>query len=216
MADESYHEGVIGLAASRLVDEFHRPAIVISKGRDLSKASARSIPGFNIIESIRRLQDLFVAGGGHPMAAGFSLVTTNLEVFIKRFEEVNSQYLTDEIMERKLKIDTELKFMDITDKLVDTIESFEPTGIGNPTPIFVSQGAEIKGVRPVGRESKHLKFTLKQDTLTFDAIAFGMGERLPDLKVGHKLDVVYSLEKNVWNGSTSLQLKIKDLKQSDD
>lgn len=211
LADESYHEGVIGLAASRLVEEFHRPAIVISKGEKVSKASARSISGFNIIESIRKLDELLTAGGGHPMAAGFSLKTVDIEIFTKRFEELNGELLTPEILERKLKIDLELKFSDINDQLVKTIEAFEPTGTGNPTPVFASYGVEIKAVRPVGREGKHLKLVLNQDGRTFDAIAFGMGEHLPDLKLGKKIDVAYSLEENIWNGSSSLQLKIKDI-----
>ena len=211
LADASYHEGVIGLAASKLVDEFHRPAIVISKGKDISKASARSIPGFNIIESIRKLEDLIQAGGGHPMAAGFSLVTGDIEIFTKRFEEVSAEFLTAEILEKKLKIDLELKFADINGELVKQVEAFEPTGMGNPTPVFVTKDVEIVAVKPVGREGKHLKFILKQDSVTFDAIAFGMGESLPDLKVGKKLNVVYALEENNWNGNTSLQLKIKDL-----
>jgi single-stranded-DNA-specific exonuclease len=210
LADENYHEGVIGLAASRLVDEFHRPAIVISKGKDISKASARSIPGFNIIESIWKLEDLLTAGGGHPMAAGFSLETKSIEIFIKRFRDLNAKLLTPEILERKLKIDLELKFTDITEELVKIIETFEPTGMGNPTPVFVSYGVEIKTVRPVGRDGKHLKLTLTQDSHTFDSIAFGMGDSLPDLKLGKKIDVAYSLEENIWNGSSSLQLKIKD------
>ena len=134
-----------------------------------------------------------------------------IEIFIKRFRDLNAKLLTPEILERKLKIDLELKFTDITEELVKIIETFEPTGMGNPTPVFVSYGVEIKTVRPVGRDGKHLKLTLTQDSHTFDSIAFGMGDSLPDLKLGKKIDVAYSLEENIWNGSSSLQLKIKDL-----
>lgn len=211
LSAESYHEGVIGLAASRLVDEFYKPAIVISQGKDISKASARSIPGFNIIESIRKLDSLLLAGGGHPMAAGFSLATKDIAVFIKRFTEVNQELLTPEVLERKLRIDLELGFSDLTRELATTLKAFEPTGTGNPTPIFMTKDVEIQNVRLVGKDGKHLKLTLRQDSAAFDAIAFGFGKNLPDLKVGKKIDVVYSLEENVWNSRTSLQLKIKDL-----
>jgi single-stranded-DNA-specific exonuclease len=211
LAHESYHEGVIGLAASRLVEEFYRPAIVISKGEKFSKASARSIPGFNIIESIRKLDSMLVDAGGHPMAAGFTISTTDIQVFAQKFEEVSVPFLTDEILTKKLKIDMELSFENLNWELLEKMKSFEPTGLGNPTPVFLTKKAKILQARVVGRQGNHLKLKLEEAGISFDAIAFGLGSLYPSLNPDTKLDIVYSIEENIWNGQKSLQLKIRDV-----
>ena len=212
LAHESYHEGVIGLAAGKLVEEYYRPAIVFSKKDKVSKASARSVSGFNIIENIRKLSDLYLEGGGHPMAAGFSIETKNIELFAKKINEISESLLTDEILERKLKIDMEINFSDITWGLFESLLAFEPIGSGNPAPAFVTKRVEILDSRPVGRESKHLKLKLKQDEHVFDAIYFGGGEIYSTLTPDSKADAVYTLADNTWNGRRSLQLRVRDLK----
>ncbi|MEK7550696.1 MAG: single-stranded-DNA-specific exonuclease RecJ [Patescibacteria group bacterium] len=212
LSDASYHEGVIGLAAGKIVEEFYRPTIVISKGKEISKASARSISGFDIISSIRNVSDLIIEGGGHPMAAGFSIKTSKIEIFTKKINDISDKLLTNELLERKLKIDLELDFKQINQELHKIIESFSPTGLGNPTPTFVSHKIEIMNVRMVGVSNKHIKLKLKQGEQVFDAIYFGGGQFYPDLKTGTKMDVIYSIEENIWNNHKSLQLKIKDIK----
>ena len=212
LSHSSYHEGVIGLAAAKLVEEFWRPAIVISQGKKTSKASARSISGFNIIENIRKLESLIVGGGGHPMAAGFSIETLKITEFTKSLEEISSPLLTSEILERKLKVDCELEFDQIGNELLKKIENFEPTGLGNSTPTFVIKSVGVSDARGVGNEGKHLKLKLQSGDMVIDGIAFGLGKKLPLLKSGKKIDVVFTLVKNIWNGNESLQLKIKDLK----
>ena len=207
-----YHEGVIGLAAAKLVEEYYRPAIVLSKGKMISKASARSISGFNIIEAIHKMDSLIIGGGGHPMAAGFTIETENIEVFMQQFEEVSRPLLTDDILIKRLKIDLELDFGLIDKNLVDLLTKFEPHGIGNFTPIFMTKEVRLVDSRTVGNESKHLKLTLEKGGRIFPAIAFGMGELYGKLKPEQKIDVAYNLENNVWNGNESLQLKIKDIK----
>jgi single-stranded-DNA-specific exonuclease len=212
LAHRNYHEGVIGLAAARLVEEFYRPAIVLSKKGKVSKASARSISGFNIIEAIRSLADLYIEGGGHPMAAGFSIETKKITEFSKRINKIAKGLLTEEILSRKLKIDLEVKFVNLNYKLFDQIRVFEPTGLGNPTPTFITGGVEVLDARTVGREARHLKLKLKQDEQVFDSIFFDGGEIYSKLTPDTKIDIVYQLEEDVWNGLKSLQLKIKDLK----
>ena len=212
LADEHYHEGVIGLAAARLVEEFYRPAIVLSKKGEVSKASARSVSGFNIIEVIRQLEDLYIEGGGHPMAAGFSIETKKIGEFTKRINKIAKGLLTEEILSRRLKIDLTVKFEVLDYKLLDLIKEFEPTGLGNPTPTFSTRGVEVVDVKTVGREAKHLKLKLKQDEQTFDAIFFGGGEMYSKLTPDSKVDIAYQLEDNSWNGYKNLQLKIKDLR----
>lgn len=214
LAHESYHEGVIGLAAAKLVEEFYRPAIVLSKKGDISKASARSITGFNIIETIRKLEDLYVEGGGHPMAAGFSIETKNIEIFTKKINQLARKLLTDAILERKLKIDLKIDFVDITNDFYKSLLAFEPSGLGNPTPTFATEKVEIADVRTVGTGAKHLKLKLNNNEHYFDSIYFGGGENYSELKPDSKIDVAYQIEENIWNGNRSLQLKVKDIKLS--
>lgn len=214
VAHESYHEGVIGLVAAKLVEKYYRPAIVFSKGKVYSKASARSIPGFNIVEAIRKLDHLLEGGGGHPMAAGFSIETKKLDQFIKEFDRVSKKLLTDDILTPSLKIDMELPFSLINQELADRIAAFEPTGIGNPAPTFLTRDIKVIDAKTVGKDAKHLKLTLKKDEKIFDAIAFGFGEYFSRLSPDKPISAVYVLEENVWNGTKSLQLRIKDIKLS--
>jgi single-stranded-DNA-specific exonuclease len=210
MASEDYHEGVIGLAAGKLVEQFYRPAIVFSKNGKISKASARSIPGFNIIEAIRYV-DLHLEGGGHPMAAGFSIETEKIEAFTKKINEYADTLLTDALLERKLKIDCEIKFDQINLELVELIKKFEPTGLGNPGPTFVSKSVEIIDAKAVGRDAKHLKLKLKQHEQVFDSIFFGGGENYSKLSPGSNINIAYHVEENLWNGISSIQLRIRDI-----
>lgn len=212
LANEKYHEGVIGLAAAKLVEKFHRPAIVISVKGELAKASARSIPGFNIIDAIRKLDKYYIEGGGHPMAAGFSIKTKNIGTFTKKINKLVEKLLTDEILQRRLKIDCEIDFDLIDFDLIKEISLFEPVGIGNPEPVFVSNNVELLDARLVGRESKHIKLKIKQDEHIIDSIYFGGGEIYSKLSPGKKLEIVYGVENNVWNGNQALQLKIRDLR----
>lgn len=211
LSDESYHEGVIGLAAGKLVEEFYRPSIVISKKGKIAKASARSISGFNIIEHLRKLDYMWIEGGGHPMAAGFSLETVKIEEFRQKLEELVDPILTEDLLTKKLRIDLETDFKSLTWDLVKTLTLFEPTGLGNPTPVFLTKNVEILDIRPVGSAKSHLKLKLSNNGKIFDAIAFGFGDYYSRLLGKEKVDVVYNLEENVWNGSRSLQLKVKDL-----
>lgn len=212
LSHESYHEGVIGLAAAKLVEEFYRPAIVLSVTGGIAKASARSISGFNIIEAIRKFEDLYIEGGGHPMAAGFSIKIENLPEFSKRLNKYSKGLLTEELLKRKLKIDMELEFKDANRELANELKDFEPTGLGNPAPIFASHDVEVVSVKAVGRESRHLKLKLKQDEHIIDSIFFGGGEIYSELKAGTKIDLAYRLEENTWNGYTNIQLAVRDIR----
>ena len=212
LADEKYHEGVIGLAASRLVEEFYRPVIVLSKGSDFSKGSARSISGFSIIEVIRKLGKLLVNCGGHPMAAGFSIETARIEEFKRRIAEISKPLLSKEVLEKKLKIDLQVRFDDLNVEFYNIISEFEPTGVGNPAPTFVSRGVNLIDARTVGVESRHLKLKLEDNGIIFDAIAFNMGEFYNKLSPEMKLDLAFNLIKSFWNGLEKIELRIKDLK----
>lgn len=214
IAGEDYHEGVIGLAAGRLVEEFYRPAIVLSVKGEISKASARSISGFNIIEAIRAVS-LHLEGGGHPMAAGFSIETNKIDKFTKEINKYAEKFLTSELLSKKLRIDCELGFDQVSYSLLDTLSQFEPTGIGNPGPTFMVEKVEMIDSKTVGRDARHLKLKLRQNEHVFDAIFFGGGEKYSKLSNGVKIDIAYQAEENIWNGYKNIQLKIKDIKTTD-
>ena len=145
------------------------------------------------------------------MAAGFSIETKNISIFTKEINKISDKLLTDEILERKLKIDMEIKFSDISRDLYENLLAFEPVGLGNPGPTFVSRKVEVIEARAVGRESKHLKLKLKQNEHIFDAIYFSGGEIYSKLALDKKVDVVYRLKENLWNGRSSLQLIVRDI-----
>lgn len=212
LVHESYHEGVIGLAASKLVEEFYKPAIVISKGIKVSKASARSISGFNIIKAIRKLDNLLENGGGHPMAAGFSILTSNIEKFKKEFQKIADKLLTDEILAKKIKIDMNLNFKNIDLELVDEISKLEPFGIGNYYPLFMTEKVLASDARIIGKDKKHLKLLLENEDKYIDAIAFNKADYYSKLSKDKKIRVVYSIDRNIWDGREKLQLKIRGIK----
>jgi len=212
---ESYEQGVIGLVAGKLVEEFYKPAIVVSKGEKFSKASARSVSGFNMIEFIRSVQEFLVDAGGHPMAAGFTVETAKLPLLQKALEDKAELLLNKDLLTRSLKIDCELPLSAISMKLYESLQELSPFGMGNPEPTFVSHSVVAEDVRLVGNEGKHLKLIVSSQKTgaKFEGIAFGMGEKAK-IHIGDKADIVYIINENEWNGERRLQLKIKDIKIS--
>jgi len=215
IADESYQQGIVGLVAGRMVEEYYLPSIIISKGEKYSKASARSVKGFNIIEFLRSASDLLVDVGGHPMAAGFTVETAKIDLLEKKLFENAEKLLKKEHLERVLRIDCELDSSFIDYETYSTIQKLAPFGMANPEPTFLTKNLTVSDIRIVGKNGKHLKLNLKSKTsnLKFSAIAFGMGEK-NHLKIGDKADVVYTMEENSWNGYKNIELKIKDLRKN--
>lgn len=222
VSSPDYHEGVIGLVAGKLVQEYYRPAVVISEGEGFSKGSARSVNGFNIVEAIRTAEDLLLDVGGHPMAAGFSLATNKIAAFRERLEAYAQEQLTEEDLEPELKIDAELKLAEITPEVYAQLQQLAPFGIGNPQPVFCTRGVTVMEARGVGTGGKHLKLLLSDQSLSSSpeklgvtsAIGFGMGEGAGPLGLGDKVEVAYTILENTWNGQTKLELKLKDLRSS--
>lgn len=211
IAHESYQPGVIGLVAGRLVEQYYRPAIVFSIGETHAKASARSIQGFNIIEFIRTASEHLVDAGGHPMAAGLTVEIVKLPFLQEALMQKAQEVLTDEMFIRTIKIDCELPFSVISDELFHRLQQFSPFGMGNPEPVFMTKNVKIMDKRIIGKDQKHVKFKFSQDAKTFDAIGFGMAEQIVEMKVGDTVDIVYTIDENIWNGNKNLQLKIRDI-----
>ncbi|OGY17322.1 MAG: hypothetical protein A2785_00420 [Candidatus Chisholmbacteria bacterium RIFCSPHIGHO2_01_FULL_49_18] len=209
---QDFHEGVIGLIAGKLVEEYYRPVIVVAKGGEISKASARSIAGFNIIKAIRKTEHLLIDAGGHPMAAGFTIRTENIQAFKKLMLRIASVELSPDLLQPKLSLDAQILLNDVTWELYEKLEGMEPFGIANPKPAFAIREMRVVNTRAVGREKQHLKLTLAQGNETIDGIAFSLGNLAAKLRGGSQVDVAATLEQNIWNGRKELQLRVKDIK----
>lgn len=214
VSHKDFHEGVIGLIASKLVEKFYRPAVVISLGEEVGKASARSIKGFSIVDAINSHRDLIIEGGGHDMAAGFSIYEKQIQLFTKNINKYFKKIVKGDILSPSLEIDNQIDFSLLNWNLLKVLESFEPFGIGNRRPVLLVTNCKTSEIKTVGQDKKHLKFKIKNAKKTMDAIAFGRSEILKDLKESKSIDIAFQLDKNVWNGSESLQLIIKDVRRS--
>jgi len=216
IASSSYNQGVIGLVAGKLAEEFYRPSVVLAKEKKYSKGSARSISGFNIFKALEKLKFLFEDLGGHPMAAGFTVKTKNLKALEKKLLILAKKEIKGDLLIPKVKADMEIDLKQANFSLFDQIEKFAPFGIANSRPVFVSKGVEVVALRTVGRDNSHLKLKFKiksskKNDGFIEAIAFSQGKKAKELSIGKKVNVCFSLDKNVWNNKKSLQLKVKDI-----
>lgn len=211
ISHESYNPGVIGLVAGRLVEEYWRPAIVLAVGDGFAKASARSIPGFNIVEAIRTCSDILVDVGGHPMAAGFTVETKNLNKLKSRLESFAQKELDEEKLKRVLHIDAQIPLEFATEKLWLAAQDLAPFGFGNYEPLFASSGTYIADARIIGATRKHLKLKIRSKDETWDAVAFNMSDIYGKITSEQPVDIAYTVDMNEWNGRRNLQLKIKDI-----
>ncbi len=205
--------GVIGLASGKLKDQYNRPAIVIGKAGVKLIGSGRSVPEFNLVNALEKCADLFTVYGGHAVAAGFTLKNKkSLAEFEKRITEMADEQLKGKDLLPQLEIETELDLADLNWELFDQIEKFEPFGKENPKPLFLVKNSVIENMRTVGNGNKHLKFYLKHENMTksFEAIGFGMGEHIENIKMGDKMDIVCEVNLNQFNGNRKLELKIVD------
>ncbi len=206
-----WHLGVIGIVASRLVDMFHRPAIMLSNVEGKLKGSARSIKGFNIYDAMKECEDLLEQFGGHEFAAGLTLDENNLPEFRRRINQIAYNGLSSSAFEPEIMVDALLKLSDIDMKFWKLLAQFKPFGPSNPRPVFVSNNVKVVGI-PTVVGNGHLKMRIKQNNSgTFDAIGFNMHEYLPGVRNGQPFDIAYVLEENFWNGRRTLQMRLKDI-----
>ncbi|MCI0330931.1 MAG: single-stranded-DNA-specific exonuclease RecJ [candidate division Zixibacteria bacterium] len=215
LASDRWHPGVIGIVASRLVERFHRPTIMIAVEGEEGKGSARSIHGFHLTEALKACEAHLLRYGGHKYAAGLSIARSEIEGFRQKINEVSSRLLSDEDLIPRLEVDAELGLHEINDRLVETLQLFAPFGPANSRPVFVTRGLEFAGL-PVLVGNNHLKFRVRQGGQVFETIGFGMGNRLPRvLSVAERAgfaDLAYTLDFNAWNGQKRIQLQLKDIR----
>jgi single-stranded-DNA-specific exonuclease len=211
-AHPDFNPGVVGLAASRLTEQYYRPSIVANLGEATTRGSCRSIPEFHITEALDLCSELLDHHGGHAAAAGFTVRNENLLKLIEKLTAIAEERLTGMDLQPVLNADAELALSDLRPNLLNYLELMQPTGYGNPGAIFVSRNLKVKSSRLVGRESEHLKLTISDGQITFDAIAFQQGfwhNEMPPF-----VDLMYSYELNEFNGREYLQLRVKDIKPS--
>ena len=213
--NSEWHKGVIGIVASRLTEQYYRPSIVLTKSNGLATGSARSVQGFDIYKAIETCRDLLENFGGHMYAAGLSMKEENVEPFRQRFEEYVAKNILPEQLHPQLDIDAIIEFKDITPKFFRVLKQFSPFGPENMKPVFCTKQVLDYGTsRLVGKEQEHLKMELvdASSESVMNGIAFRMWEFNDHLKALNPLDICYTLEENVFNGNTSHQLMIKDIK----
>ena len=208
-AAETFNEGVVGLAASRLAESYFRPAIVAHKGEEETRASCRSIPAFHITRALDQCAELLVRHGGHSMAAGFTVRNQNLDELVVKLRGIAQDQLSGQILQPELHADLELPLQN-PKEIFDAMDLIEPTGEKNPGEKFVSRGLWVKRFSAVGKEKTHLKLQVSDGRTVFDAIAFRMGhwaENMPS-----RIDLLYSYDINQFNGRTTVQLMVRDLR----
>jgi len=211
LAQEGWHPGVIGIVASRIVEETARPTVLISLDGKEGKGSGRAPAPFNLHAGLTECRDLLVRFGGHPAAAGVTIEASRVDEFAHRFNEVARSKLRPEDLYPELRIDAEISIDDVTDELEGLLRHFEPFGVGNPSPVFVSRGVRLAvPARVVGTDG--LKLRIAGATREREALGWGMGDLAPELPVGVPFDIAYRVERDTYQGESRLQLRIADIR----
>lgn len=211
---ETWHKGVVGIVASRLIEHYYRPTIVLTRSGDYAAGSARSVPGFNLYEAIHACREHLLGYGGHFAAAGMTLELHQVDAFRNKFEEVVAATIDPQLLIPEILIDAEINFKDITWPFYNIIQQMEPFGPENLRPLFVARRVMDTGWSRIVKE-QHLRFVLRQDNITLTGIGFGMAEKWALLQQKKPIDVVFKIDENEWQGEKSLQLKVLDCKLSE-
>jgi single-stranded-DNA-specific exonuclease len=210
---EHWHKGVVGIVASRLMEHYYRPTIVLTKSGDLVAGSARSVQGFNLYEAIYECREHLLAYGGHYAAAGLSMLPGNVEAFTDHFDRVVSSTIAEHLLIPEIRIDAEITLDEIRGNLYNIICQMEPFGPENMRPVFISKKVIDCGSRVV--KEKHLKMMVGQNDVIISGIGFNMAEYFSIINSGEPFDIVYTLDENEWNGNRSIQIKIIDIRASE-
>ena len=212
-AAPDFRAGIVGLVASRLVDEFYRPAVIVEVGDKVSHGSCRSIPEFHITDALDECAGLLIRHGGHAAAAGFTVLNEHLDSLADRLRKLAAEQLTGVELASVLAVDAEVELSQMSWELQRELAQLEPCGYANPHPLFLSRNVRLLGQRAVGSEGKHLKLTLSDGRAAWDGIAFRQGEWAG--KLPNRVDLVYHLEINEWNKQRRLQLNVQDVRPAE-
>jgi single-stranded-DNA-specific exonuclease len=212
--EAGFEMGVVGLVAARLTDAYYRPAIVGSRGEEFTRASCRSIPEFNITQALDECTALLERHGGHAMAAGFTVRNDNLEELANCLHAIAQRELGERDLRPVLRADMEIPLKDLRPNLLKDLDMLEPTGLGNPEAVFVSRGLTVKWPKKIGKEAQHLRMSVTDGHITYDAVAFRQGhwaDQMPE-----KIDILYVFETNFYQGRESLQLNVRDIRPAEE
>lgn len=211
LAEDGWHPGVIGIVASRIVEEFGRPTLLISVEGDEGKGSGRSIPAFDLHAALAECRELLVRFGGHRAAAGVTVAKHRIAELATRFNEVARERLTVDDLTPDLRVDLEVDLAEVGDALEAVFRHLEPCGIGNPSPVLVVRGVSISGpIRTVGRDG--IKMMLKRGAATIAAVGWGLAHRRAELNAAEPIDIAFKLERDEWNGASRLQARLVDFR----
>ena len=212
--NDSWHKGVIGIVASRLIETYYRPTLVFTKSGNKLAASARSVKGFDVYNALEGCSDYIEQFGGHKYAAGLTLLEEQYHNFKHQFEKVVKETIEPQLLTPEITIDTIITLQDLTPKLMRILKQFAPFGPGNMSPVFMAENIKDTGyAKGVGANAAHLKISVvQQDSYKIDGIGFNMGEKLSLVTSRKSFSAVFSLDENEWQGNVSLQLKLKDIK----
>jgi single-stranded-DNA-specific exonuclease len=209
-----WHKGVVGIVASRLIEHFYRPTIVLTRSGDYVAGSARSVPGFNLYEAIHACREHLLGYGGHFAAAGMTLETAQVDAFREKFEAVVSSTIDPRLLIPEIVIDAVISLSDIKQVFYSILCQMEPFGPENLRPVFLARRLVNTGYCKIVKED-HIRFSLKQEQTTLTGIGFGMAAKFPLLENGAPVDVVFTIDENEWNDTKTLQLRVIDFKPSE-
>ena len=207
---EHWHKGVVGIVASRLIEHYHRPTVVLTKSGDDIAGSARSVPGFNLYEALYQCSHLLKAYGGHFAAAGLTLIPENLEAFTNQFEQVVAATIPPHLLIPEISIDAEINFAEITENFYNILCRMEPFGPYNMRPTFMAKNCVNFGYSKIVKEA-HIKFVLKQHDVVLNGIGFNMAAKFALLVQNEPVDVVFKIDENIWQSNKTLQLLVVDI-----
>ena len=211
--NKSWHNGVIGIVASKLVNMYQKPVILLTKENNVIRGSGRCQQGISLYDSLTKCKDTLIQFGGHELAAGLSIEEENLQKFIDEFEKVIFEEIGDKEPEQIIDIDMQIFEKDLNVSLIKDLYKLRPYGQSNKVPQFLYKGLKITAIRTL-KDDKHLKLTLKDNKFLLDALAFSQGNRRDELRLGDKIDVVCSVEVNTFTSPRTIQLILQDFKKS--
>ena len=215
LANAGWHPGVVGIVASKIKEEFNRPTIIIALENGSGKGSARSVAGFDLYEALTACKTHLDDYGGHPMAAGLTLSNKKLEDFKKAFINFANERLTEENLQATLMLDSEIALQDITPRFMEFLDKLSPYGPGNMRPKFAIRNAEIAGApKVIGKTGEHIRFKIRQGLKSYPAVGFGLSNKYEMLITGQPVDIACVVETNEWQGNTSIQMNVRDIKRA--
>jgi single-stranded-DNA-specific exonuclease len=212
---EHWHKGVVGIVASRLIDTYYRPTIVLTKSGDYAAGSARSVHGFNLYEAVHACKEHLLGYGGHFAAAGMTLDIANIEAFAAAFEKEVCARITEDQLVPEIIIDSTIQFNEINPTFYKILCQMEPFGPDNMRPVFIAHNVMDTGFSKIVKE-QHLKFSVKQNNISFNGIGFNMADKFPLLQSKQNIDLLFTIDENDFQGNVSLQLKVIDVRISSD